>query len=135
MGKILKYKKIAIDHTIYIKVFSGIKLSYLTVSADDVINTTNNETSFHEIRRFIEEHFDIKVQEGYVFKYLNLRICQYPIGFSVDQTYHTMELLNEWSPSGKFRKVDTPFRTYSTYEKERMSALTLTGNALHKAHI
>ena len=34
-----------------------------------------------------------------------------------------------------FRKVDTLFRTYPTYEKEVMAALPLTGNALHKAEI
>ena len=58
----------------------------------------------------------MKVQEGYVIKYLNFRICQSPIGFSVNQTDHVMEILNEWLPTGKFIKVDTPFRTYSTYE-------------------
>ena len=37
---IIKYKKITIDHAIYIKVLSDLKISYLTVSTDDVINTT-----------------------------------------------------------------------------------------------
>ena len=41
---ILKYKKIKIDHDIYIKVFSDKTVYYLTVSTDDGINTTNNET-------------------------------------------------------------------------------------------
>ena len=40
---ILKYKKNTIDHDIYIKVFTYDIVSYLTVSTDDVINTTNNE--------------------------------------------------------------------------------------------
>ena len=46
-----------------------------------------------------------------------------------------MELVNEWLPNGKFRKVDAPFNTDSTYEKELIYALPLTGNALHKAEI
>ena len=49
---ILKYKKITIDNTIYIKVLSDGTVSYLTVSTDDVINTTNNETEFPEIKIF-----------------------------------------------------------------------------------
>ena len=53
----------------------------------------------------------MKVQEGYVLKYLNLRIFQYPLGFNVDQTDQIMELVNKGLPTGKFRKVDTPFRT------------------------
>ena len=40
---ILKYKESTIDHAIYIKVFSGGAVSYLTFSTDDVINTTNND--------------------------------------------------------------------------------------------
>ena len=34
-----------------------------------------------------------------------------------------------------FRRVDTPFRTDSTYEKEIMDALPLTVNTLHKAEM
>ena len=46
-----------------------------------------------------------------------------------------MELVNEWFPAGKFRKVDTPFRKYSTYEKEIMSALPLKVNTLCKTEM
>ena len=46
-----------------------------------------------------------------------------------------MEPVNKWLPTGKFSKVDTPFMEYSTYEKEIMDALSLTGNALHKAEM
>ena len=41
---ILKYNKITIDQAVYIKVFSDEIVSHLTVSTDDVLNTTNNET-------------------------------------------------------------------------------------------
>ena len=74
----------------------------------------------------------MKVQEGSVLKYLNVRICQSPLGFSVDQTGHIMELVNKWSQTGKFRKFYTPFMTYSAYEKVLLSALPLTRYALHK---
>ena len=39
---ILEYKKNTIDHAIYIKVFDDGTVSYLTLSTDDVLNTTNN---------------------------------------------------------------------------------------------
>ena len=90
----IKYKKITIDHGIYIKVLYGGTVSYLTVPTDDVTKNINNETSFTELTRVFEEQFDMKVQEGYVLKYLHLRIFQSPLGFSVDQTYHIMELVN-----------------------------------------
>ena len=46
-----------------------------------------------------------------------------------------MELVNEWFPTGKFRKVYTPFRTYSIYEDKLMAALPLTGNSLIKSEM
>ena len=46
-----------------------------------------------------------------------------------------MELVNQWSHNGKLRKVDTPFITDSTYEKELIAALQLAGNDLHREEI
>ena len=94
MVTIIKIKKITIDHSIYIKfLFDGL-VSYLTFSNYDVLNTTNNKTAFPELTIFFEEHFEMKVQEGSVPKYPNLRIFQSPLGFSVDQTDQIMELVN-----------------------------------------
>ena len=42
---IIKYKKITIDHSIYIKLFYDLTVSYLKVSNDDILNTNNNETN------------------------------------------------------------------------------------------
>ena len=53
---VIKYKKITIDHAIYIKFFSDETASYFTVSTDDVLNTTNNETSFPEITIFLKKN-------------------------------------------------------------------------------
>ena len=111
----LKYNKNTIDHDIYIKVSFGGTVSYLTISNADVINTNNNETEFPELTRFFEERFDMKFPKGYVLKYLNFHICQSPLGFSVDHTDHIVELVNEWLPAGKCRKLDTDFITDSTY--------------------
>ena len=46
-----------------------------------------------------------------------------------------MEVVNEWFPTGNFRKVDTSFRTDSTYKNELMDAPPLIGNALHRAEM
>ena len=73
----MKYKKITINHDIYIKVL---------VYTDDVLNISNNKTEFPERRRFFEEVFEIKVQEASFLKNINFRVFQSPLGFSVDQT-------------------------------------------------
>ena len=73
------------------------------------------------------------VQEGSVLKYLNFRNIQSTLGFSVDQTDHIMELANKWSPTGNFRKVETPFRIDFAYKKELTEALPLTEKALHNS--
>ena len=54
---ILKYKIIIMDHTIYIKVFSDVTVSFLTDSTDGIINTNNNETAFTELRGVFREDF------------------------------------------------------------------------------
>ena len=100
--------------------------THIAVSTDDVLNTTNTENAFPEITRVFKEHFEMKVQEGSVLKYLNFRICQSHFGFSIDHTDHIMELVNEFFPDGNFRNVDTPFRTDYSHEKESLAALPLT---------
>ena len=60
--KIIQYKKSAIYHAIYIKVFTGGTVSYLTVSIDDVMNITDNGIEFTELTRVFEEQFEMKVQ-------------------------------------------------------------------------
>ena len=70
---ILEYKKSTIDHTIYIKVFSDGTVSYPTVSTDNVVRATNNENAFPKLKRVFKEHFEMKVQEGSVLKYLNFQ--------------------------------------------------------------
>ena len=46
-----------------------------------------------------------------------------------------MELVNEWFPTEKFSKFDTPFRKDSKHEKELMDAIPLIVNTLHKAEM
>ena len=91
---IIKYKKCTIDHDIYIKIFTGGTVSYLTVSTDDVLNTTSNQNAFTELTRDFKEHSEMKVQEVSVLKYLNFRIFQSPLCFSIYHKDHIMELVN-----------------------------------------
>ena len=69
---------------------------YITISTDDALNTTYNETACPELTRVFKEHFEMKLQEGLVLKSLNFRIRQSPLGFSVDNTDRILELVNEW---------------------------------------
>ena len=71
---ILKYKKSTIDYAIYIKVFTDGTVSYLTVSTDDIFNTTNNENAFPELLRFFEEPFEMKVLITYFRASVNVII-------------------------------------------------------------
>ena len=92
-------------------------------------------TAFPELRRVFEEDFGIKVHQGYVLKYLNVKIFQTPLGFSFDNNGHIMKLVNEWLSPGKFIKIDTHFITDSIYEKNLMNELPLTGSALHTSEM
>ena len=135
MVTILKYQKITDYNAIHIKLFSDGTLSYLTASTNNVPNTNNNYKAFPELTIFFKERFEMKSQEGSVLKHLNFRIHQSPLDFSVDQIDHIMELVNEWSPTGKFRKSDTTFMIDSTHENKLMATLPLTGNDINKEEI
>ena len=74
----------------------------------------------------------MELQEGSILKYLDFRIFQSPLGFSVDHTYHIMKLVNKWFPTGKFKRL---IHIYSTYEKELIDALSLTLNDLHNTEM
>ena len=115
MVTIIKYKKSKIYYAIYIKVFTDGTVSYLTFYTDNVLNTTNNETAFPGLTKKFEEHFEMKVQEGSVLQCLHFRNFQSPLCFSVDQTDHIMDLVNEWFPTREFIKADTHFSTNSAY--------------------
>ena len=83
---LIKNKKSTVDHAIYIKLFSDKNFPYLTASTDDVLNTTNNDTSFPYLKKVFKYDSDIKTQEEYVLKCLNFGIYQYPLGFSIAKT-------------------------------------------------
>ena len=51
----IKYKKITSEHAIYIKIFSGRKVSYLMVYTDDFLNTTNNNIAYPDLRRVLKK--------------------------------------------------------------------------------
>ena len=44
--KNIEYKKITIDHAMYVKIFSNGMVSYLTMSRGVVLNTRNNDVTF-----------------------------------------------------------------------------------------
>ena len=52
----IKYNENTIEHSVYIKVFTDVTVSYITVSTDDVLDTTNKETEFPELRSVFEKN-------------------------------------------------------------------------------
>ena len=110
----MKYKKITVNNAIYINIFYDGTVSYLTVSTGDVLDIINNDTDFSGLKNVFEEKFETKVQEGYVLKYLKFKICQSPLGLSINQTDHIMKIVNEWLPMVKHRNVSSPFMIEST---------------------
>ena len=77
VGTILRYKNITIYHAIYIKFLYGVTVYYLKVSNYYILNTNNNDTSFPELTRVFEEHFEMKFQEGYVPKFTNFPVSSW----------------------------------------------------------
>ena len=76
---------------------------YITVLTDDVLSTNNNYEAQQEF--CFKESFKIKTKEYSIMKYINFSIAKSQLGFSINQNDHIMELVSEWFPDGKFRKV------------------------------
>ena len=51
---VMKYKRIVIDNGICIKILPDGTISYITVSTDDVTNTTNNVIYFSDLRKVFQ---------------------------------------------------------------------------------
>ena len=66
-----KYKKITIDHAIYIKLFYDGTVSYPMVSIYDVLNITHNETVFTKVRRVLKKIFILKSKK-YIYIYITV---------------------------------------------------------------
>ena len=49
----------------------------------------------------------MKFQEGSILKNLIFRLFKFPLGFIVDQTDNTMELVNEWFLTGYHKRSYT----------------------------
>ena len=65
----MKYEKSTISHDIYINVFSNGIVSYVSFNINGVLNNTNNETSFPELRRVFKKILILKFK-----KYMPLSI-------------------------------------------------------------
>ena len=108
MVTVLKYNKISTEIYIYIKVFPYGTVSHLTVSTDDVLNTTSNVTYFPNSEKSFKNNLRLKYNK---YMSLNNKILglKYPLGFSISNTRHIMDLVNEWFPDGKCWNIDTSF--------------------------
>ena len=82
-----------------------------------IIQISKNNYYFEELKYYFEHKIYMKVQQGYVLKYLNLWIIQYPLVYIIGQNYHVKELTREWFHENKYIIFDTPFRTDSDYEE------------------
>ena len=59
----MKYEKSTISHDIYINVFSNEIVSYVSFNINGVLNNTNNETSFPELRRVFKKILILKFKK------------------------------------------------------------------------
>ena len=59
----MKYENSTTSHDIYINVFSNGIVSYVSFNINGVLNNTNNETSFPELRRVFKKILILKFKK------------------------------------------------------------------------
>ena len=59
------------------------------------------------------------------YRKIIFRIDKLQLHFNINTNGHIIELIYEWLPDDKFRKVDTTLCTESTWNKELMDYITM----------
>jgi hypothetical protein len=65
----------------------------VAIATDDCLCVCDDREKFLQFKRCLEELFELTLQEGKSFRFLNLRIIQSPQGINIDQTDHIVDII------------------------------------------
>ena len=107
--KVLKpdgYSQTQVDHTLFIKHFTGGRITILIVYVDDIVLTGNHEGEMSRLKMLLSQEFEIK-DLGHLKYFLGMEMARSSKGISVSQHKYVLDLLRETGMSGS-KPVETP---------------------------
>jgi hypothetical protein len=126
------FTRSTIDHAFFIRHCSKETYFYICLATDDLLCSHPNQDEFNKLVEYLNQYFELSVQQGNVIKILSLRIIQTEHAISIDQTTYILSLLQHYfgDDVDKIKTVTTPMRTDSEFEKEWHLATAISQNEL-----
>jgi hypothetical protein len=126
------FTRSTIDHTFFVKKCSDQSYFYICLATDDLLCSHPSQKEFDELKEFLNQYFELSVQQGNVIKFLSLRIIQTEHAISIDQTDYIMGLLKHFFGNDieKLKTSTTPMQTDSDFEKEWHLAIPISDSEL-----
>jgi hypothetical protein len=107
---------------------------FLALATDDCLILVEDRAQFLDLKTKLEAMFEVTLQEGSNFRFLNLHIIQIPVGISIDQTNNIVETIIEpyfkTRDTSKLLAITIPFPTDSSVKQRLYESPILTGSAL-----
>ncbi len=121
-----------VDHAFFIKSCGEKSYFYICLATDDLLCSHPNETEFSKLVLYLQEYFELSIQQGNVLKFLSIRITQTELGISLDQGEYIYSLLLHYFGDDitQIKTARTPMRTDSQFEKEMNMATPLSDSDL-----
>ena len=127
---LIKYGMIrsTVDHAYLVKKIDDSEYLYMSIATDDLLVSFLHQATFDDLVRYLEQFFELTVQNGNILKFLGIRIIQSDKGISLDQGEYTYEILEYfWGRDvDKVKTLTSPMRYDSAYENELFEALPLS---------
>ena len=117
-----------VDHGYLVKKVNDEEYIYISIATDDLLVSYLLQKTFDDLVTYLEQYFELTVQNGNVLKFFGIRIIQSDIGISLDQGECVYDMLEYYfgQDVDKVKTISSPMRYDSAFKKELFEAIPLT---------
>ena len=121
-----------VDHAYFVKQLEDGSFMLVSLATDDLLVSCRTYQIFNDFVLYLQQYFEVTVQDGQVLKFLGLRIIQSNDCLSIDQGEYTFEFLEHYFGSAvdRVKTLSSPMRYDSDFEKDLVNALPLSPTQL-----
>ena len=123
LGKALKdygFVRSTVDHAYFVKPLDNGHHIYASLATDDILVSFPTYQIFDDLKKYLQQYFELTVQTGGVLKFLGVRYIQSDECITLDQAEYTYSMLEHYFGDAvdKIKTLRTPMRYDNEYEKE-----------------
>ena len=123
-----------VDHAYFVKSLENNRQVFASIATDDILVSFPTYNVFDDLKRYLQQYFELSVQTGGVLKFLGVRYVQSDSCITLDQAEYTYSMLEHYfgTDVDRIKTLRTPMRYDNEYEKEIYDALPLPPPSLQK---